>query len=94
MIRVILAATLIPLTGCDLPAKAPVPSAQVVTATPPPAEATIKQSHSVTKPGPPPATATSFDSTAAAVLDAIGRAKDTVERRSYILDDRTSREMP
>ena len=94
MIRAILAAALIPLTGCDLTAKAPVPSAHAVTATPSPTEATIKQNHRLSKPGPPPATATSSDSTAAAVLDAIGRAKDTVERRSYILDDRASREMP
>jgi hypothetical protein len=94
MIRAILAAALIPLTGCDLPTTAPVPSAHAVTATPSPAEATIKQNHSVPKRGPPPATATPSDSTAAAVLDAIGRVKDTVERRSYILDDRASREMP
>ena len=94
MIRAILAAALIPLTGCALPVKAPVPLAHAVTATPSPAEATIKQNHLAPKPGPPPATATPSASTAAAVLDAIGRTKDTVERRSYILDDRASREMP
>jgi len=94
MIRAILATVVISLTGCGLPAKAPVPSAQAVTATASPDEATSKQNHGVPKPGPPAATATPSDSTAAAVLDAIGRAKDTVERRSYILDDRANREMP
>jgi hypothetical protein len=93
MIRAILAVALIPLSGCDLVEKAPAPSAHAVIVTPLPVEAAIKQDHGVAKRGPPPAAATSSDP-AAAVLDAIGQAKDTVERRSYILDDRANREMP
>jgi hypothetical protein len=94
MIRAILAAALIPLTGCGLPAKTPAPTAHAGTATPSSVEATIKQNQSVPKPSPPPATTTPSTPTAAAVLDAIGRAKDTVERRSYILDDRANKDMP
>jgi hypothetical protein len=93
MIRAILAVVLIPLSGCDLAEKASAPSAHAVIVTPSPVEAAIKQDHVVPKRGPPPAAATSSDP-AAAILDAIGQAKDTVERRSYILDDRANREMP
>lgn len=93
MIRAILAVALIPLSGCDLAKQAPAPSAHAVIMTPPTVEPTSKQDHGGPKREPPAAAAESSDP-AAAVLDAIGQAKDTVERRSYILDDRANREMP
>ena len=91
MIRAILAVALIPLSACDL-AKAPAPLAHAVTMTPSPVQGAIKQDHGAPKRELSPALATPSDP-AAAVLDAIGQAKGTVERRSYILDDRANREM-
>jgi hypothetical protein len=93
MIRAILAVALVPLSSCDLAEKAPAPSAHAIIVTPSPVEAAIKQGYGEPKRGPPQAAATPSDP-AAAVLDAIERAKDAVERRSYILDDQANREMP
>lgn len=93
MIRAVLASALISLAGCYLPEKATPPLAHAVIVTPLPANAAITQNHGAPKGGSALAPATPSDP-AAAVLDAIGQAKDTVERRSYILDERAGREVP
>ena len=84
---------LILLCSCDLFEQAPAPSAHAVTVTPPPIEFTLKQDHGSPKREAPPEAAGQSDP-ATAILDAIRQAKDTVERRSYILDDRDNRETP
>ena len=93
MIRAVLAAALIPLAGCHFAEKATPPLAHAVIVTPLPADSTSTQNRGAPKRGPPLAPATPSDPTAP-VLHAIEQAKDTVERRSYILDDRAGREVP
>jgi hypothetical protein len=92
MIRAILAMILIPLYGCGHAGQVPVTSAHAGVVPPPPIASAIKQDHSAPKRESP--TAAEPSDPASAVLSAIGQAKDTVERRSYILDDRAYREMP
>lgn len=89
----LLAMVLILLCSCDLFEQASAPLAHAVTLTPPPIEFMIKQDHGSPKREAPAAAAGPPDPTTA-ILDAIGRAKDTVERRSYILDDRADKEIP
>lgn len=93
MIKAILGVALLVLSGCDLAEKVPAPLAHAVGVRPLPTEAATRPDHGLPKRGPSPASVTPSDPTAA-ILDAIGEAKGTVERRSYILDDRANQEMP